>query len=287
MHCATMWPFSASIRVQHPVRTPVAWRPVGIAHSPGNFTYSAHHAFFAGFLPTPVAPGKHPRLFATRFSGSETTTDATAVFDAPDIVSGFRGISYHTVCIGGVGFFNRRTPLSCVFPAMFAESHWEECLGVADPRSTENQVALACRLLKALQPGQRVFLFINVSAIHQPNCIFLDGACEDEPKSQAAALAYVDRALSAGLGSHFVCEGTHCASCALITAPPTVRMVTGGIGFRTRLSGRCPRRVRPRRLRVCPAMMPNTAMPPQTADCGCVPPARNLANDPFVAYCYS
>ena len=31
-------------------------------HSPGNFTYAAHQAFFAGFLPTPAAPGKHPRL---------------------------------------------------------------------------------------------------------------------------------------------------------------------------------------------------------------------------------
>jgi hypothetical protein len=165
-------------------------------HSPGNFTYSAHQAFFAGFLPTPVAPGKHPRLFATRFSGSETTTEATVVFDAPDIVSGFRGIGYHTACIGGVGFFNCRTPLSRVFPALFSESHWEECLGVTDPRSTENQVTLACGLLSAMNPGQRVFLFVNVSAIHQPNCIFLDGVCEDGPKGQAAALAYVDRAMT-------------------------------------------------------------------------------------------
>ena len=42
-------------------------------HSPGNFTYAAHHAFFAGFLPTPIPPGAHPRLFAARFEGSETT----------------------------------------------------------------------------------------------------------------------------------------------------------------------------------------------------------------------
>ena len=37
-------------------------------HSPGNFTYAAHHAFFAGFLPTPIAPGIHPRLFAVQFA---------------------------------------------------------------------------------------------------------------------------------------------------------------------------------------------------------------------------
>src|SRR5690349_10362406 len=53
-------------------------------HSPGNFTYAAHQAFFAGFLPTPARPGKHPRLFALRFPGSETTTDQTCIFDAPN-----------------------------------------------------------------------------------------------------------------------------------------------------------------------------------------------------------
>ena len=35
-------------------------------HSPGSFTYAAHHAFFAGFLPTPARPGRHGRLFAAR-----------------------------------------------------------------------------------------------------------------------------------------------------------------------------------------------------------------------------
>ena len=29
-------------------------------HTPGSFTYAAHHAFFAGFLPTPAAPGPAP-----------------------------------------------------------------------------------------------------------------------------------------------------------------------------------------------------------------------------------
>ena len=31
-------------------------------HSPGSFTYAAHQAFFAGFLPTPAQPGpRQPR----------------------------------------------------------------------------------------------------------------------------------------------------------------------------------------------------------------------------------
>jgi hypothetical protein len=164
-------------------------------HSPGNFTYAAHQAFFAGFLPTPAVPGKHPRLFAVRFPGSETTTADTCVFDAPDIISGLAGRGYHTVCIGGVGFFNRQSPLGCVLPDLFAEAHWSPRLGVTDPHSTENQVGLAAEILAGLPRGRRVFLFLNVSAIHQPNCIFLEGAGEDSPASHAAALAYVDRHL--------------------------------------------------------------------------------------------
>jgi hypothetical protein len=166
-------------------------------HSPGSFTYAAHQAFFAGFLPTPVAPGPHGRLFAARFAGSETTTQETCVFDAPDIVTGLAGRGYHTVCIGGVGFFNRQTPLGSVLPGLFDESHWSPALGVTEPRSTENQVRLAGEILARLPPEQRVFLFVNVSAIHQPNCCYLPGAEQDTPASQAAALAYVDGCLPA------------------------------------------------------------------------------------------
>ncbi len=68
-------------------------------------------------------------------------------------------------------------------------------LGVTDPHSTENQVALAIDLLQSLPPLQRVFLFINISALHQPNCIFRPGATVDSRETQAAALAYVDRHL--------------------------------------------------------------------------------------------
>jgi hypothetical protein len=161
-------------------------------HSPGNFTYAAHQAFFAGFLPVPVSPGKHPRLFAVRFPGSETTTAQTCVFDTSDIVTGLASRGYHTVCIGGVGFFNQLSPLGRVLPGLFAASYWSPALGVTDPHSTENQVALAETILAGMPKEQRVFLFVNISAIHQPNCLFLEGAREDSLASHAAALEYVD-----------------------------------------------------------------------------------------------
>jgi hypothetical protein len=161
-------------------------------HAPGSFTYASHQAMFAGFLPTPAAPGKHPRLFAARFPGSETTTDQTYVFDAPDIVSGFAAQGYHTLCIGGVGFFNKQSPLGSVLPGLFAESHWRRELGVTEPHSTEYQVALAVERLSGLPRSQRVFLLINISAIHQPNYFYLAGAADDSIESHAAALTYVD-----------------------------------------------------------------------------------------------
>jgi hypothetical protein len=164
-------------------------------HSPGSFTYAAHHAFFAGFLPTPARPGRHSRLFAPRFEGSETTGATTFVFDTPDIVSGLAHEGYHTVCIGGVGFFNKRTPLGAVLPGLFAESWWDESLGVTCPDSTANQVRLAVSRINETLPSRRLFLFLNISACHQPNRHYLPAAEEDTPESQRAALAYVDRQL--------------------------------------------------------------------------------------------
>lgn len=165
-------------------------------HSPGSFTYASHQAFFAGFLPTPTAPGPHPRLFAARFEGSESTAGGTWVFDAPDLVTGLAQAGYHTVCIGGVGFFNKRGALGSVLPGLFAESHWEPEFSVASPASFEAQVARAEEVVAALPAEKRLFLFVNVSALHQPNWFHLPGATAgagDSLATHAAALRYVDR----------------------------------------------------------------------------------------------
>jgi hypothetical protein len=164
-------------------------------HSPATFTYAAHQAFFAGFLPTPAAPGRHPRLFAARFEGSETTSAETWTFDDADLPSALAREGYRTICIGGVGFFNKRTALGRALPALFQESHWSPRMGVASASSTEHQVALAARLLGETPESQRVFLFVNVAAIHSPNRIFVPGATRDTRATHAAALRYVDGCL--------------------------------------------------------------------------------------------
>lgn len=162
-------------------------------HTPGSFTFAAHQAFFAGFLPTPATPGRHSRPFALKFGGSETTTKDTCVFDAPDLIRGFASRGYRTVCLGGVGFFNPENALGRVLPSFFDEAHWNTSMGVTDPRSTEHQVRLACERLTAVT--QRVLLFINISALHQPNRFYLPGAQQDSKASHAAALRYVDSQL--------------------------------------------------------------------------------------------
>ncbi len=169
-------------------------------HSPASFTYAAHHAFFAGFLPTPIEPGNHPRPFALSFEGSTSIAPETCVLEAGSIPEGLAAQGYRTICIGGVGFFNQRNPLGQVLPNLFQEQYWSPALGVTEPISTDNQVDLACALLKDLPPNQRVFLFINLSALHQPNYFYWAKADpdlkQDSLESHGAALEYIDGALA-------------------------------------------------------------------------------------------
>jgi len=161
-------------------------------HSPGTFTFAAHAAFFAGFLPTPALPGRHRRRLALGFEGSETIGPDTCVLDGATIVEGLAARGYHTLCVGGVGFFNLKNPLGNVLPNLFAERHWAPSTGVTDRASFENQIAIIERSLSALAPSRRAFTFLNVSALHQPNHFYLDGAAHDTLASHAAALRYVD-----------------------------------------------------------------------------------------------
>lgn len=160
-------------------------------HTPGSFTYAAHHAFFACFLPTPIAPGPHTRPFALAFAGSETIGAETRLLEGRSLPEGLAALGYRTICIGGVGFFNPSAPLGSVLPGMFHEHHWSSALGVTEPGSTQYQVELAARLLGRYR-SRRIFLFINVSAIHQPNRHYIPGQARDDRASHAAALAYVD-----------------------------------------------------------------------------------------------
>jgi hypothetical protein len=162
-------------------------------HSPGTFTYAAHAAFFAGFLPTPAEPGRHVRPLALGFEGSETIGAATCVLEGANIVEGLAARGYHTLCIGGVGFFNLKNALGSALPGLFAERHWSSQTGVTEPRCFEHQLAILERSLAPQPAERRVFSFLNVAAFHQPNHFYLAGGpTHDTVESHAAALHYVD-----------------------------------------------------------------------------------------------
>jgi hypothetical protein len=165
--------------------------------TPGTFTLAAHLAFFHGFLPTPMSPGQHPRLFALEFEGSLTIAPTTFVFSSVEnVIAGFHRIGYSSFCVGGVGFFNKKTPLGQVLPGFFNESVWEPELGVTAKDSTAAQVRTVIGWLESVRVSDKVLLFVNISATHPPHAHYLDGAKRDCPDSQVAALAYVDGQLS-------------------------------------------------------------------------------------------
>nr|WP_033424623.1 STM4013/SEN3800 family hydrolase [Actinomadura flavalba] len=167
-------------------------------HTPGSFTYAAHAAMLAGFLPTPAAPGPHPRLFAAAFPGSETTAPGTWTFDAADLPTGLAAAGYHTVCVGGVGFFNGLTALGSALPSLFAERHWEPEFGVTEPAALRHQTDRVAAVLARTPAERPLFLLLNVAVLHQPNWFYLDGATRahgDTRASHAAALRAADRDL--------------------------------------------------------------------------------------------
>jgi hypothetical protein len=180
-------------------RTPFLAKIVGgeweCRHSPGNFTYAAHAAYFAGFWPTPVSNCGHKRPFALRFAGSRSVDSATCVVDGDNIVTGLQRLGYRTLCVGGVGFFNKLNPLGSVFPALFEESVWRPEFAVSEVHSAREQVRQAMAMIEESPADQPLLLFVNLSATHPPTHIYVRGASGESTETQAAALAYVDRQL--------------------------------------------------------------------------------------------
>jgi hypothetical protein len=164
-------------------------------HTPGNFTYAAHAAFFAGFWPTPCTPGPYPRPFALQFPGSRSIGPHTILLEGDNIVAGLRARGFQTVCIGGVGFFNPGTPLGAVFPAYFERSYWRPEFSVTEIHSTRAQVRQACDCIAECATDHPLFLFMNIAATHPPTHGYVPGSRGDSVATQTAALEYIDRQL--------------------------------------------------------------------------------------------
>ncbi|BBJ44063.1 membrane protein [Streptomyces antimycoticus] len=162
-------------------------------HTPGSFTLPAHMAFFSGFLPKLPQPEQPPRLWECRPPAFKAVAEETFVFEAPNLLGGLAGHGYRSVCVGGVTYFSRETPLGSVLPDLFDEDHWRPEFCSPEMDSTRHQVdgALEAAERYAHRP---LFLFVNVSATHVPHGHYI-GESRDTCASQRAALAYADEHL--------------------------------------------------------------------------------------------
>lgn len=159
--------------------------------TPGTFTLPAHTAFFSGFLPKLKQPVQPPRLWECRPPAIKQPDPSTLVLDAPNLLTGLSQHGYRTVCIGGVTYFSRETPLGSVLPDMFDEDHWRPEFGSQEPDSTRHQVDHALELVERHRGRQPLYLFVNVSATHVPHGHYVVRS-GDSRASQAAALIYAD-----------------------------------------------------------------------------------------------
>ncbi|WP_052869177.1 STM4013/SEN3800 family hydrolase [Streptomyces niger] len=161
--------------------------------TPGTFTLPAHKAFFHGFLPKLPQPQQPPRLWECRPPAFKTVRPETFVFDAPNLLAGLGQHGYRTVCIGGVTYFSRETPMGAVLPQMFDEDHWRPEFCSPEIDSTRHQVDQALEVADR-HADRPLYLFVNVSATHVPHGHYV-GDSTDSAASQAAALAYADEHL--------------------------------------------------------------------------------------------
>ncbi len=184
-------------------RTPVLnqYGPWEKRQAPGNFTYPSHHAMFAGFLPLPDESKtmlERELLFFPRSVGLGQQVPAGAYgYDAPTFVQALAEEGYLTICIGGVSFFDKRSALGSVFPAMFTQSYWQPGFGCQVKDSTERQIRFALTRLARVPQTQRVMMYLNIDAIHYPNYFYLEDERQDNLRTHAAALRYVDGQLAA------------------------------------------------------------------------------------------
>ena len=154
---------------------------------------------------------------------------------------------YHTVCVGGVGFFNKRTPLGSRAARAVRREPLGAGFGVTDPRLARRPSSTAAEpWSSARRPDRPLFLFLNVSALHQPNRHYLPGATRGQPR-QPRRRAGVRRPPPAAGCSRWspAAAGRASRSSAPTTARRTARTATRPPGRPRGRVDRAVRRVHP------------------------------------------
>lgn len=167
--------------------------------APGNFTYPSHHAMFAGFLPCAYEiknqADRELLFYPTAIGLRRKVPEGAYAFAGSTVMEGLAQDGYETWCVGGVSFFDKRSDIGKVFPGYFQKSYWNPSFACPVKESTKNQVDFILKKLDAAPLEPKIFLYLNVDAIHYPNYFYLEGEKHDSLSTHAAALRYADEQL--------------------------------------------------------------------------------------------
>ena len=102
-----------------------------------------------------------------------------------------------------MAFFDKRSAMGKVFPSFFEKSYWNPSFSCPVKESTGNQVDFILKQLEQNRDPRKIFLYLNVCAIHYPNYFYLEEgekevgrkAKNDSLETHRAALRYVDSQL--------------------------------------------------------------------------------------------
>lgn len=161
----------------------------------GNFTYPAHQAMFAGFLPVSCEitnmKDRETLFFSENIGFGRKAPSGAFSFQGATFIEGLEREGYETCGIGGVHFFDKRSPLGKVFPSYFSHFDFHPSFGPMAADSAKHQIDVVLKRLSEF-PEKKIFYYINFSALHYPTWQYLPGAKTDSIESQRAALRYVD-----------------------------------------------------------------------------------------------
>ncbi len=187
-------------------------------HAPGNYTFPSHMAMFIGNLPSPVEPTplyERERLFVAKENANLGKLHPYSfLFEGNSFVQGLERVGYTTICVGGVGFFNKRTPINRLLPDFFMRSYWYTRFACHIKESFEHQIDFVERLLAEAPSDERIMLYLNVDSIHYPNAFYLPDEKTDNIKTHAAALRYVDSHIPRLLAAFEKRGRTFCIVCS-------------------------------------------------------------------------
>lgn len=196
--CLDTLRYDVAVQEEAAGTTPVLnqYGPWEKCQAPGNFTWPSHHAIFAGFLPCRYearnVADRELLFFPSSIGLGKKAPQGSYGFQGSTVMEGLARDGYDTWCVGGVSFFDKRSDIGKVFPSYFQKSYWNPSFSCPVKDSTKNQVDFLLRKISKADLGQKIFLYLNVDAIHYPNYFYLEEASQDSVESHAAALRYVD-----------------------------------------------------------------------------------------------